>query len=67
MLYHSALTHTLLFQLDESRTLFEQSNDLPYGSEWEFPRERLRLLEKIGSGAFGEVHMAEARGTRSLT
>lgn len=55
------------FKYDDTRTLFEQSIDLPYGAEWEFPQYRLHWLEKVGSGAFGEVWMASARGIDALS
>ena len=42
--------------------MFEQSGDLPYDPDWEFPRERLSFLKMVGSGAFGEVWLAEAQG-----
>lgn len=29
----------------------------------EVPRHRVRILEKIGEGQYGEVHLAEAEGT----
>ena len=35
---------------------------LPYDSNLEFPRERLRLGKQIGSGAFGRVLQAWALG-----
>ena len=38
---------------------------LPYDSNLEFPRERLRLGKQIGSGAFGRVRQAWALGKRS--
>lgn len=49
-------------QLDPDRTLFDQSNDLPYDMAWEFPRERLTFIKTLGSGAFGQVWLAEAEG-----
>lgn len=44
------------------RTLFEQSSELPYDTAWEFPREKLTFLKTLGSGAFGQVWLAEAEG-----
>ncbi|XP_022686614.1 discoidin domain-containing receptor 2-like isoform X2 [Varroa jacobsoni] len=32
----------------------------------ELPRHRMRLLNKIGEGQFGEVHLAQAEGIREL-
>ena len=43
------------YKVDNERSLFLQSNDLPYYKEYEFPRSRLELLGKVGSGQFGEV------------
>ncbi len=55
-------TWVIPLQLDPDRSLFEQSGELPYDPDWEFPRERLSFLKMIGSGAFGEVWLAEAQG-----
>ena len=46
--------------------MFEQSIELPYEPEWEFPRERLNFIRVIGSGAFGEVWIADAKGIKAL-
>ena len=35
---------------------------MPYDPKWEFPRDKLFLLESIGKGAFGEVWLAKAQG-----
>ena len=43
------------FKMDTEKSLFSQSDDLPYRKEFEFPRSRLELMKKIGSGQFGEV------------
>ena len=53
-------------QFDPNRTLFEQSSELPYDPDWEFPRDRLNFVKMIGSGAFGEVWLAEAEGILTL-
>ena len=45
----------IYLQLDANKTLFEQSGDLPYDFDFEFPRNRLRFVRVLGSGAFGEV------------
>ena len=29
---------------------------------WEFPRNRLAFIKTLGSGAFGQVWLAEAQG-----
>lgn len=52
--------------MDPSRTLNEQSLDLPYDSDWEFPFERLTIGDRLGAGAFGEVYKAEAMGILAL-
>ena len=44
-----------ILQLDTNKTLFEQSGDLPYDFDFEFPRNRLRFVRVLGAGAFGEV------------
>jgi len=51
-------------QMDPNRTLFDQSSELPYDMVWEFPRERLNFMESIGSGAFGQVWLADADGIK---
>ena len=41
------------------------SEYLPYDKRWEFPKNRLRLGQELGSGAFGRVVKAEAIGINS--
>ncbi|XP_014208940.1 vascular endothelial growth factor receptor 1-like [Copidosoma floridanum] len=41
-------------------TVYEQADFLPYDKKWEFPREKLKLGERLGSGEFGVVLKAEA-------
>jgi len=55
------------FKLDPDRSLFDQSIELPYDPEWEFPRERITVMRQIGSGAFGIVSLATARGIYALS
>ena len=52
--------------MDPDRSLFEQSSELPYDPDWEFPREKLTFVKMIGSGAFGEVWLGEAEGILTL-
>ena len=62
---HSYIQATFLwFQIDPERTLFEQSNELPYSMAWEFPRKNLMFIKVLGSGQFGEVWLCEAIGIR---
>ncbi|XP_035776812.1 platelet-derived growth factor receptor alpha-like isoform X2 [Anopheles albimanus] len=42
--------------------LDEQADLLPYNSEYEFPRDRLKLGKQLGTGAFGVVMKATATG-----
>ncbi|XP_046748827.1 mast/stem cell growth factor receptor Kit-like [Diprion similis] len=48
--------------LNPDLTVGEQAELLPYDKKWEFPREDLKLGKQLGSGAFGVVMKAEARG-----
>ncbi|XP_034181640.2 PDGF- and VEGF-receptor related isoform X1 [Osmia lignaria lignaria] len=48
--------------LNPDMTVDDQAELLPYDKKWEFPRERLKLGKKLGSGAFGVVMKAEAQG-----
>ena len=58
--------HSVISQLDPNRTLFEQSIELPYHGEWEFPHNRIDFIKVIGTGAFGEVWIARAKGIGAL-
>jgi len=40
---------------------------IPYDKRLEFPKDRLRLGQELGSGAFGRVVKAEAIGFKSAT
>lgn len=42
--------------------LNEQANRLPYDEKYEFPREKLRLSDELGSGESGVVVKAQAQG-----
>jgi len=55
-----------LRDIDPARALIEQTNGLPYDPVWEFPRKRIKLLDRLGCGAFGDVHLAEAVGIVSF-
>ena len=55
-----------LIQIDPDRTIFEQSIELPYDLEWEFPKHRLEFIKVIGSGTFGQVWLANGRGIHAL-
>ncbi|XP_076244476.1 PDGF- and VEGF-receptor related isoform X2 [Calliopsis andreniformis] len=48
--------------LNPDLTVDDQAELLPYDKKWEFPRERLKLGKKLGSGAFGVVMKADAQG-----
>ncbi|CAK9796532.1 Vascular endothelial growth factor receptor 1 [Anthophora plagiata] len=48
--------------LNPDMTVDDQAELLPYDKKWEFPREKLKLGKKLGSGAFGVVMKAEAQG-----
>ncbi|XP_046599394.1 platelet-derived growth factor receptor alpha-like isoform X2 [Neodiprion lecontei] len=67
ILFDSVLTHFedgALECLNHDLTVDEQAELLPYDKKWEFPREDLKLGKQLGSGAFGVVMKAEARGIR---
>lgn len=51
-----------IMKLDPERSLLEQTNMLPYDALWEFPRERIHKVKPLGSGAFGQVFLAQATG-----
>lgn len=48
--------------LDPLLNLNDQADLLPYNQSFEFPREKLKLGRKLGSGAFGVVVEATAQG-----
>lgn len=54
-------------QINPSLPLEEQAGLLPYDEEVEFPRERLKLGQQIGSGAFGRVVRFNCSGHASLS
>ncbi|XP_065669835.1 vascular endothelial growth factor receptor kdr-like isoform X2 [Hydra vulgaris] len=49
-------------KLDPTKSIAEQIHKLPYFPEWEFPRNKITLKTCVGSGAFGEVYIADAYG-----
>lgn len=46
-------------QLNPDCSADEQAELLPYGQEWEVPREQISLGKQLGSGAFGRVVKAK--------
>lgn len=48
--------------INPDMTLDDQIGLLPYNAKYEFPRDRLKLCEVLGAGAFGMVRRAIARG-----
>lgn len=46
---------------------FIDPTQLPYNQKWEFPRERLKLGQVLGAGAFGKVVEATAYGLGTLS
>ncbi|XP_068907472.1 vascular endothelial growth factor receptor 1-like isoform X2 [Tenebrio molitor] len=51
-----------LDHLNPNLTIDDQAELLPYDKRYEFPIEKLKLAEQIGSGAFGVVLKGEAKG-----
>nr|XP_029709178.1 vascular endothelial growth factor receptor 1 isoform X11 [Aedes albopictus] len=51
-----------LEQMNPEISLDEQADLLPYKSEYEFPKEKLKLGKQLGAGAFGVVMKAVASG-----
>ena len=49
-------------KINDSLDVHEQTDLLPYDTEFEFPKNRLNLGILLGSGAFGRVLKAEASG-----
>ena len=50
-------------QDEEFTSLFKLAGGLlPFDSNWEFRREKLNFIGLLGSGAFGQVWLAEAEG-----
>lgn len=52
--------------IDPTLSINEQADLLPYDNRFEFPREKLQFKEQLGSGAFGVVHKAIARGIQGF-
>ncbi|XP_062547592.1 vascular endothelial growth factor receptor 1-like isoform X3 [Armigeres subalbatus] len=51
-----------LEQMNPEISLDEQADLLPYKTEYEFPKERLKMGKQLGAGAFGVVMKATATG-----
>ncbi|XP_053693410.1 vascular endothelial growth factor receptor 1 isoform X2 [Sabethes cyaneus] len=51
-----------LEQMNPDISLDEQADLLPYKTEYEFPKEKLKLGKQLGAGAFGVVMKASAQG-----
>ncbi|XP_055548127.1 vascular endothelial growth factor receptor 1 isoform X2 [Wyeomyia smithii] len=51
-----------LEQMNPEISLDEQADLLPYKTEYEFPKEKLKLGKQLGAGAFGVVMKATAQG-----
>uniref|UniRef100_A0AAU0N4Q3 Receptor tyrosine kinase PVR2B1b n=1 Tax=Gecarcinus lateralis TaxID=6769 RepID=A0AAU0N4Q3_GECLA len=49
-------------QLNPDCPADEQAELLPYGQEWEVPRDRITIGKQLGSGAFGRVVKASVTG-----
>jgi FMS-like tyrosine kinase 1 len=49
-----------LDKIHSSQLLNEQAEFLPFDSKYEFPKNKLKIKRKIGSGAFGVVYEAIA-------
>ncbi|KAG0718367.1 Vascular endothelial growth factor receptor 2 [Chionoecetes opilio] len=49
-------------QLNPDCSADEQAELLPYGQEWEVPRDQITLGKQLGSGAFGRVVKASVTG-----
>ncbi|XP_046853276.1 mast/stem cell growth factor receptor kita-like isoform X2 [Xenia sp. Carnegie-2017] len=49
-------------KIDMNGDIHEQIQSLPFIPEWEFPRERIKFINELGSGEFGVVWLAEAVG-----
>ncbi|KAJ8675278.1 hypothetical protein QAD02_011064, partial [Eretmocerus hayati] len=64
-LFESGLAHFeegALECINPELTVDDQAELLPYDRRWEFPRSHLKLGKQLGSGAFGVVMKAQARG-----
>ena len=62
----SVYTYIFKTQLDPDRSLFDQSSDLPYNTNFEFSRRKIHLQTLLGEGAFGEVWLATAYDIHKL-
>jgi hypothetical protein len=66
VVYANMLQPNPNFQIDETRTITEQANELPYVVQFEFNRDRLHLSHELGNGEYGEVWLAQALGIHQL-
>lgn len=48
--------------LNPNLTMDEQADLLPYDQKYEFPRDNLQIGQQLGTGAFGVVYKAKAKG-----
>ncbi|XP_076334249.1 fibroblast growth factor receptor 2-like isoform X2 [Tachypleus tridentatus] len=63
--FHNSLTPLIRIDVPSNYNVTSQlpsvdEYDIPVDPKWEFPRKKLQIKEKVGCGAFGQVHIAEA-------
>ncbi|XP_013788875.1 fibroblast growth factor receptor 2-like [Limulus polyphemus] len=67
---HNSLTPLIKIDVPSNYSITSQlpsidEYDIPVDPKWEFPRKKLEIKEKVGCGAFGQVHIAEALGIKA--